>query len=76
MNYKITQIVQGREVVFVHAQSGTGQDYTLCGMALEGMGRKYDCGDDWHSFSVDTGEKINCPSCKRIIKYCKSLSVS
>lgn len=75
MNYKITQIVAEREVNFIHSGSGTGQDYTLCGLAMEGMGRKVDFGNDWHSVSVDTESKINCPMCIRIIKHCKSIKL-
>lgn len=71
-NELITQITEdGKEVDYSHSQNALGDDRTLCGMALEGMGRKTDCGDDWHSFSIKTDQPVNCPKCLQIIKFCR-----
>lgn len=73
-NERITQIdgESGKEIDIIHAPNALGDDRTLCGMALEGMGRKDDCGKDWHSFADKTQQKITCPTCKQIIAFCRS----
>jgi hypothetical protein len=72
-NELISQIDDlGKEFYRSHAPNALGDDRTLCGMALEGMGRKCDSGKDWHSFALKTTDQINCPQCLQIIAFCRS----
>lgn len=61
----------------VHADGGTGDDHTLCGVTserlLESIDDYADEADretDTEPCMVATDRKINCPDCARIIRYC------
>ena len=66
----------------VHADSGDGTDYTLCGVTAEKdiTGRRYadfrDTEDEIVPCMSKTARKITCPKCAAIIRYCCSLGVS
>lgn len=56
--------VAGRYAV-IHAGTHGGNDYTLCGAALDG--------EDGDSSMMGTRRRITCQECIRIIRYCKSI---
>lgn len=71
MKWLIDQFEEGKRVKYVHADHPY-QDYTLCGLALEGMGRE---SQDEHTEAVETNLKINCKSCIEYIKHCKRIKL-
>lgn len=53
-----------------HANAPTHDEYTLCGFAVDA----HETGD--HSEPIvfaKPGETINCPECRVVINYCKSI---
>ena len=64
----------------VHADSGNGLDYTLCGITAERMiadKSEYDSEDEspWEPVMLKTERKINCPQCAAKIRYCCRLGL-
>lgn len=62
----------------VHAQGAGGQDYTLCGLTADTiLDSKKDFDPDNESDvvvqMVETAEKVTCPECAEIIRYCLKL---
>ena len=66
-----SDVVRWREGDVVHADSGDGHDFTLCGYALEGACDGYDS----ECVEIYRG-KIDCPKCLHIISYSKSIPAS
>jgi hypothetical protein len=58
------------EGAVIHADSGRGSDYTLCGYAYEGSAMRDE--GDTTLVLVERG-KINCPNCLQIIRYAKTI---
>lgn len=58
-----------KEGEIIHAGPSDGNDYTLCGYALEG-----ECspGGEVETIKVDRG-KINCEKCITIVRYAKAI---
>lgn len=54
-----------------HAPSANGNDATLCGYAYEGEG--LDDTDPIADELVDSDQRVNCPDCVTIIRYCKAI---
>lgn len=48
---------------------GNSQDYTLCGYAYEGA-----CDGRDIAMTITKRGKINCPTCVRIWKYCRTIA--
>lgn len=67
MNEK-TQSREDNKRVLIHAKNHPGgqQDVTLCGTDLT---------DDLEDYLGETNEKINCPYCLAIIRYCKTIKL-
>lgn len=63
--HKITDIDGG---TLQHADGHSGNDYTLCGLTLDGDSTVI------NSHEVITG-KITCPECIAIIKHCRTLKL-
>ena len=62
----------------VHADSGSGDDHTLCGVTSEKIisdMSEYDRDreDDLLPYMMETTKKITCPRCADIIRYCCAL---
>ena len=62
----------------VHADSGDGLDYTLCGVTAERLisdMSEYDKDDEtpYEPLMIRTDRKIDCPKCAATILYCCSL---
>lgn len=55
-----------RPRIRIHAGGASGNDYTLCGCALEGEN------GDTEMDEVTRG-RINCPDCIGIIRHCKTI---
>lgn len=51
--------------VVVHAGAHGGNDYTLCGAALDG--------EDGNGQMLRTRRRVTCRECIGIIRYCKSI---
>jgi len=49
----------------IHCDGPDGNDYTLCGYALEG--------EDGSSHLETTAASINCDACIRIIEFCRRI---
>lgn len=54
----------------VHIAGVLGITYTLCGLETAG---DFGLGIDE---AVETKEKIDCPHCARIVKFCKTIKLS
>ena len=64
----------------VHANSGDGDDHTLCGVDAQNIIEDeslYDSSEDSDMCPtmIRTGEKINCIRCAAIIRHCVKLGV-
>ena len=64
----------------VHADSGNGMDYTLCGVTAERVisdMSEYDKEDEsrYEPFMIETDRKIDCPKCASTIRHCCSLGL-
>lgn len=57
---------QSKHDGLVHAQGSDGNDYTLCGVALDG---EY---GDIYLTSARPGEFVTCPGYREVIRYCKT----
>jgi hypothetical protein len=71
MRYKIVQLEDDKRKTYVHADHPM-TDYTLCGLALEGMGRD---SNDEHAMAEETKSKITCDSCINLIRHCKAIKL-
>ena len=63
----------------VHADSGDGIDYTLCGITAENIVRRRDYGAERETEAEPcmawTRSKITCPRCAAIIRYSVGLGL-
>lgn len=62
----------------VHAPCSHGNDYSLCGLTVEKVipskaDYDPDAEDDILPQMVETTEKVTCPDCAEIIRYCLKL---
>jgi hypothetical protein len=63
-----TRSREGDEEILIHSENHPygQQDVTLCGTDLTG---------DLEDYLSSTHEKINCPHCLAIIRYCKTIKL-
>ena len=77
MNNNLLEMRNG----LVHADAADGNDYTLCGVSASNIlndGEEYSAEmfmeeTETEPYMQYTGDKINCPTCAAIIRFCCKL---